>query len=105
MADFGLSKRIEETSKSTDRLFGVIPYIDPKCFDNYKLNKKSDIYSLGVLLWELSSGYTPFRNKDYNLHLILEISKGLREDYFKLYTGNYSIYIFFFYFLKKNFMK
>ncbi|POG63174.1 hypothetical protein GLOIN_2v1688929, partial [Rhizophagus irregularis DAOM 181602=DAOM 197198] len=27
---------------------------------NYKKDKKSDIYSLGVLLWEISSGHPPF---------------------------------------------
>ena len=106
MADFGLSKRIEETSKSTDRI-GVIPYIDPKRFDDSKSNKsnkESDIYSLGVLFWELSIGHPPFQNRDYNLLLISDISNGLREkiveetpeEYSKLYTGNYNIYIVFF---------
>ncbi|CAB4481539.1 unnamed protein product [Rhizophagus irregularis] len=34
------------------------PYIDPKFLedDSYEYDKKSDIYSLGVLLWELSGG-------------------------------------------------
>jgi serine/threonine protein kinase len=55
---FGLSKIIEESSLTCSKLFGVIPYIDPKRFENknnfedlsknYKLDKKSDIYSLGV---------------------------------------------------------
>ncbi|CAI2195649.1 13916_t:CDS:2, partial [Funneliformis geosporum] len=70
LADFGLSKKIDEVSSSTSRIFGVIPYTDPKAFNhqhtinnprkNYKLNKKSDVYSIGVLMWQISSGCQPF---------------------------------------------
>jgi serine/threonine protein kinase len=61
---------------------------------SYSLNKKSDVYSIGILLWEISSGQKPFKDKsDYNL--IVQISRGLREtpvpntpeDYVKIYTG------------------
>ena len=75
----------------------MIPYIDPKKFNDsqsYSLNEKSDVYSIGVLLWEISSGRQPFKDKsDYSL--IVQISRGLREipipntpeDYVKIYTG------------------
>ncbi|CAB4379630.1 unnamed protein product [Rhizophagus irregularis] len=33
LADFGLSKRIEETSNSQSKTFGLIPYVDPKSFN------------------------------------------------------------------------
>ncbi|CAB4423115.1 unnamed protein product [Rhizophagus irregularis] len=44
-------------------LVNDVEYTDPKyLFDpiNYKLNMKSDIYSLSILLWELSSEYPPY---------------------------------------------
>ena len=111
MADFGLSKRIEKASKSQSKLFGIVPYVDPKSFSRqrnnnnqvqiYSLNKKSDIYSVGVLLWEISSGQPPFYNKGkpHNIGLALNISQGFREtpipntpeDYVKLYTGKYHL--------------
>ena len=58
-------------------------------------NSKSDIYSVGVLLWEISSGKSPFENEQDDFQLILKISQGAREDpipdtpedYRKLYTG------------------
>ncbi|POG83071.1 kinase-like domain-containing protein [Rhizophagus irregularis DAOM 181602=DAOM 197198] len=37
LADFGLSKRIGESSNSSNfqsKLFGMVPYVDPKCFNN-----------------------------------------------------------------------
>ena len=107
MADFGLSKRIEAATDSKSRIFGVAPYVDPKSFgrknnnnNKYTLNEKSDIYSVGVLLWEISSGQPPFFNESYDINLILEISQGLREtpipntpeDYVKLYTGKYKLF-------------
>ncbi|EXX67475.1 uncharacterized protein OCT59_020687 [Rhizophagus irregularis] len=102
LGDFGLSKRIEEISKSGSETIGVIPYIDPNKFEqkNYKFNKKSDIYSLGVILWEISSGKPPFKNTDYNdphyeICLAIKIMQGFREtvvkntpiEYIKLYTA------------------
>ncbi|GES93581.1 kinase-like domain-containing protein [Rhizophagus clarus] len=71
LSDFGLSKRIEETSSSS-KTFGLIPYIDPKRFNRsatslYLLNKKSDVYSIGILLWEISSGQPPFHGTPYDI--------------------------------------
>ncbi|GET04737.1 kinase-like domain-containing protein [Rhizophagus clarus] len=92
LADFGLSKRIEASTSSQSRLFGIIPYVDPKSFSRrrnnnnqstriYSLDEKSDIYSIGVLLWEISSGKPPFytEGEHYDIGLALEISQGLRE--------------------------
>jgi serine/threonine protein kinase len=96
LADFGLSRRID-TSSAQSKLLGIIPYIDPINFQQQKLtfNKKSDIYSTGVLLWEISSGQIPFHTDENQFALIMEISKGHREkpipntpeDYVKIYTG------------------
>ncbi|GES93416.1 kinase-like domain-containing protein [Rhizophagus clarus] len=103
LSDFGLSKRIEETSNSQSKIFGLVPYIDPKSFDEnikYLLNKKSNVYSIGVLLWEISSGHPPFQDHiQYNVGLAISILKGLREtsvpetseNYIKIYTDCWNI--------------
>ena len=108
LSDFGLSKRIESSTNTQSKFFGVIPYVDPKRFSGrrknkknstqiYSLSKKSDIYSIGVLFWEISSGQPPFytEGEQYDVDLAIEISQGLREDpiidtpedYIKIYTG------------------
>jgi len=58
-----------------------LPYIDPKSlYKNYKLNKQSDVYSIGVLMWQISSGYRPFHAENYDISLTLDIIDGKREE-------------------------
>jgi serine/threonine protein kinase len=45
----------------------------------YTYTKSSDIYSFGVLMWEISSGYPPFKDHDDERSLICHISNGNRE--------------------------
>ncbi|PKK79205.1 hypothetical protein RhiirC2_860769 [Rhizophagus irregularis] len=54
--------------------------LDPKI--SYKLNEKSDIYSLRVIYWELTSHSSPFNYGTRNDHtsIMLTILNGLRED-------------------------
>ncbi|CAB4396104.1 unnamed protein product [Rhizophagus irregularis] len=108
LADFGLSKRMGASSNVQSKLFGVVPYIDPKSFSRRRnnnnnnessqacsLNEKSDIYSVGVLLWEISSGQPPFEDEQYDIGLALDILEGRREtvvsdtpdEYVKIYTS------------------
>ena len=102
MADFGRSYL--QGSDCYTNVYGVIPYMDPKVFKSkYDLTKKSDIYSLGVLLWELTSCSSPFNfeNSDYfgKLCIKLDILKGEREDpvpgtmheFVELYESKYKI--------------
>jgi serine/threonine protein kinase len=102
LADSGLSKRIKDSSRTW---LDTIPYIDPQGFDieymssnaleEYELNEKSDVYSVGILLWELSSGKKPFSGKEYDSFLAKEIAQGLREviiegtpeEYYTLYES------------------
>src|SRR4051812_33033449 len=66
IADFGASKQLSEITSSSKNStadgIGMIEYMEPQRFRfiEYRKTKKSDIYSLGVLLWEISSGRTPF---------------------------------------------
>ena len=88
LADFGISRELQQSVHYTKNLIGVLPYMDPKTFQRttdkescpYKLTKKSDIYSLGVLFWELTSRLPPFSNfEEYSLNLQLAIFNGERE--------------------------
>ncbi|RIB23441.1 hypothetical protein C2G38_855123 [Gigaspora rosea] len=82
IADFGLSKQINEAlMTSNSNVHGIPAYIDPQCFldDKYKRDMKSDIYSFGVILWEISSGKPQFEFNRSRESLACKIASGVRE--------------------------
>ncbi|KAF0424523.1 kinase-like protein [Gigaspora margarita] len=76
ISDFGISKSMYYSTSGT-QIKGMAAYLEPQCILQYKTNdnkkvfkrnEKSDIYSLGMLLWELTSGVPPFhRYSNYNI--------------------------------------
>ncbi|RIB19656.1 kinase-like domain-containing protein [Gigaspora rosea] len=87
VSDFGISKRLGEVTTSSRNFGGMIPYMDPLSFGTpgnenriFRFDKKSDVYSVGVLMWEISSGYPPFKNKHLIVPLAVEIGNGVREN-------------------------
>ncbi|KAF0494222.1 kinase-like protein [Gigaspora margarita] len=63
IADFGLSKFISNNKNSVSTMQCSVAYTDPQYLSSsggFERNEKSDIYSLGILLWELTSGIPPF---------------------------------------------
>ncbi|PKB96209.1 hypothetical protein RhiirA5_435249, partial [Rhizophagus irregularis] len=80
------------SSSDASKILGAIPYIDPKKFNdqNYELKKNSDVYSIGVLLWQISSGYKPFYKVDHGANLILSILNGKREEIIDGTSDKYS---------------
>ncbi|KAF0479088.1 glycosyltransferase family 2 protein [Gigaspora margarita] len=77
ITDFGISKQIKDTTTSSSNTGGVAAYIEPQYYlSNKKPDKKSDIYSLGVLFWELTSGVRPFYDlPDPQIILLIGINK------------------------------
>ncbi|KAL3814721.1 hypothetical protein ACJIZ3_015989 [Penstemon smallii] len=57
--DFGLSS-VEDFTDPVVGLFGSIDYVSPEALLRDKITPKSDIWSLGVILYILLSGYPPF---------------------------------------------
>ena len=105
LADFG--RACQQGSDVDTKAYGVIPYMDPKALDPktpYNLTKKSDIYSLGVLFWQLTSCSSPFNFEARNDHvsITLDILNGVREEpnpnanvkFNELYQRKYKIILF-----------
>jgi serine/threonine protein kinase len=74
--DLGISK--SAIDDDSNEIYGIIPYVAPEVFQGHKYTKASDIYSLGMVMWELMTGRRPFWNQKHDTDLIIKISDGLR---------------------------
>ncbi|PKK71134.1 kinase-like protein [Rhizophagus irregularis] len=83
LGGFGLTKKIKKLTNAVSRIYGVyIQYADPEYLKNHQefiRNKKSDVYSVGVLLWQISSGRVPFEFELPDFSLVQLIIEGKRE--------------------------
>ncbi|RIA81188.1 kinase-like domain-containing protein [Glomus cerebriforme] len=77
IGDLGLSQPANNTSSNND-IYGVIPYIAPEIFKGTAFSKESDVYCMGMIMWELTTGCKPFANVEHDIHLILKILDGER---------------------------
>ncbi|MDR0528741.1 MAG: protein kinase [Zoogloeaceae bacterium] len=66
IADFGLAINVKK-DKDRDSTFimgvGSPAYMSPEQLKSYPLNQKTDLYSLGVVLFQMLTGRLPFRAK------------------------------------------
>ncbi|WP_342028170.1 protein kinase domain-containing protein [Arthrobacter alpinus] len=62
IGDFGLSRAVT-TSTNTGTLLGTVGYIAPELARGQGGDARSDIYSAGIMLYELLTGMQPFRGE------------------------------------------
>lgn len=59
--DFGISKQLTLFRATTETRFGTLPYTPPERLRKNSLNRASDLWAVGVVLYEMISGSSPFR--------------------------------------------
>ncbi|POG74651.1 kinase-like domain-containing protein [Rhizophagus irregularis DAOM 181602=DAOM 197198] len=79
IGDLGLSQPANNTL-SANEIYGVIPYVAPEIFKGAAFSKASDIYSMGMIMWELTTGCKPFANIEHDINLIYKIIDGRRPE-------------------------
>ncbi|HVJ92696.1 MAG TPA: protein kinase [Labilithrix sp.] len=75
IVDFGIAKTAERSEQRTDTGFikGKVAYLAPEQVEHGKLDARADVFSLGVVLYELTTGTHPFRGPT-DLATLLAIS-------------------------------
>src|SRR6266542_6213989 len=64
--------------KSSTSIYGNLPYIAPEVINGKEYTFESDIYSIAMLMWEISSGQQPFINCEHDCDLAINIINGIR---------------------------
>jgi uncharacterized RDD family membrane protein YckC len=62
LSDFGLARRLSEMDKSAGTVAGTPAYLAPEAFTGVPLDVRSDMYALGVMLFEMTFGRLPYAN-------------------------------------------
>ena len=75
MGDFGSAKVLGNTRENAKTMVGTPYYLSPEIIENRPYNFMSDVWSLGVLLYEMMALKPPFDGQSLH-HLALKIARG-----------------------------
>lgn len=65
VTDFGIARTLDEDGLTQDgRVLGTTDYVSPEQALGHPVGGQSDLYSLGVVLWEMLTGQVPFRGEN-----------------------------------------
>jgi serine/threonine-protein kinase len=64
LMDFGLARRASDVTQTTrtGQIVGTISYLAPERFLSKPADARSDLYSVGIVMYEIFTGTLPFRN-------------------------------------------
>jgi serine/threonine protein kinase len=77
--DFGLAEMVQTQSpqehtmtvtadspvSSAGEIAGTVPYMAPEQFRGEPVDARSDLFALGIILYELATGHRPFTGDSY----------------------------------------
>jgi len=84
LTNFKLSRSFEAATQNQKHSLEQIRYCAPELLKrahNFKYNIKCEVYSFGILLWEISEGKIPYENHDDILTITELVSKQFREPF------------------------
>src|SRR6201996_310546 len=65
VTDFGIARTLEEQGLTADgRVLGTTDYVSPEQALGHHVSGQSDLYSLGVVLYEMLTGELPYRGEN-----------------------------------------
>ena len=61
--DFGIAKIVQAVAGHTTHSVGTLQYMSPEQIDARPLTPRSDLYALGLVMWEMLAGRPPFESE------------------------------------------
>ncbi|GBC08652.1 hypothetical protein RclHR1_00830003 [Rhizophagus clarus] len=80
ITDMGLCKPADysKLDDTNNAIYGVLPYIAPEILRGQKYTKAADVYSFGIIMYEVISGLRPYHYVKHDKNLAMKICLGLR---------------------------
>ncbi|PKK60809.1 kinase-like protein [Rhizophagus irregularis] len=80
IADMGLCKPADcnPLESAKNNIYGVLSYVAPEILRRQNYTKSSDIYSFGIIMYEIISGLPPYHDISHDENLAIKICKGFR---------------------------
>jgi eukaryotic-like serine/threonine-protein kinase len=60
--DFGIAKVLQAISRTTTHSVGTLQYMSPEQIDAHGVDARSDLYALGLVIYEMLNGAPPFES-------------------------------------------
>ncbi|CAB4439799.1 unnamed protein product [Rhizophagus irregularis] len=73
ITDMGLCKPADYKENTKNKVYGVLPYIAPEVLRGQNYTKASDIYSFGIIMYEVISGLPPYHDLSHDKNLAIKI--------------------------------
>ncbi len=77
ITDFGIASIMDEDFTKTQSLLGTPQYVAPEILNRDILTEQSDIYSIGILMFELLVGKAPFNGEKPGIIMIKQLNQPL----------------------------
>ncbi|GES73321.1 kinase-like domain-containing protein [Rhizophagus clarus] len=77
ITDMGLCKPVNHDAQK-NTVYGILPYIAPEILQGRSYTKNADIYSFGIIMYEVISGLPPYYDVIHDENLAIKICQGLR---------------------------
>ena len=82
VTDFGIARFARSEQRTiTDKAIGSVHYISPEQARGERTDEKTDIYSVGVILYEMLTGQLPFQAENAVSVAIMQLQRELTFDY------------------------
>ena len=64
LIDFGIAEEVNDSRENRDTVFGTIHYFSPEQAMGETVDARTDVYSVGIMLYEMCTGILPFTGAD-----------------------------------------